>query len=357
MKLISLICTLFLLGILPAHAQIFARYIDSVRIAYHMPELAVAVVSADSIMYQQCAGYKKINTQLQATPTDRFRIGSCTKTITAFIAALLVKEGKIKWDTKLFDIYPELKAKSNAAYHDITLLDLLSFRTKLCKYTYTDPVPVRDQFTGNEDKQRYQFMQWALGLPPVAGSAATSFSNPGYTMAGLMLERASGRRYKQLVADLGRQLDIDFRFGAPNSADDQQPWGHNSGLLPEPPGDNYKLEWLLPAGNINMTVGDYAKFIQLQLQGLAGYSPLLSAAEFRFLHYGLPGFAVGWYWEEDERHRRVSHHAGNPGTFLSQAYVHAAAGRGYILLTNVQSPQAEEGLALVYAEMQRRYGK
>src|SRR5262249_15906479 len=112
--------------------------------------------------------------------------------------------------------------------------------------TYTDPVPRKSQFSGTQDEQRYQFVKWVLQQPPVSSVNEVSFSNPGYTAAALIMEKAAGKSYEDLVSELGRELDIDFRFGQPNEKDDMQTWGHNASLVPEPPGDNYKLNWLLP---------------------------------------------------------------------------------------------------------------
>ena len=354
MRIKTLLTALLLMTISSINAQPIAAFADSIRKAYNIPELGIAVITADSVTEMQHLGYTKINTGRAASATDRFRIGSNTKTVTAFIAALLVKQGKIAWNTKFFTLYPELKAQSKPGYYNMTLQDLLSFRSRLNKYTYTDALPVKEQFHGSEGEQRYQFIQWALSQQPVAANAVYSFSNPGYTAAGLMLEKAAGKSYNQLVTELGAQLGIDFHFGAPNSTDTLQPWGHDANLAPEPPGESYKLEWLLPAGNISVSLPGYAKFIQLQLRGLQGRSDLLTKEEFTFLHYGLPTFALGWFWATDELGHKRSWHTGNPGTFLSQVYIDAYAGKAYILFTNVQSAEAEEGLGIIYQELKRR---
>jgi CubicO group peptidase (beta-lactamase class C family) len=238
-------------------------FADSVRRLYHIPELAYAVISSTDILELQVLGVRKIHTVREARPDDRFRIGSNTKAITGFIAAELVKQDRIKWDTEFFDLYPELKAKSNKAYHHLTLLNLLTFRTRLFSYTYTYSEPAIDRFKGNEDEQRFQFTKWFFQHQPVPGRDSFHFSNLGYVAAGLMLEKVSGKTYKELVADLGKRLGVYFAYGNPNTNDSLQPWGHNSSLVPEPPGDNFRLNWLLPAGNINMNLPDYAKFIQL----------------------------------------------------------------------------------------------
>jgi CubicO group peptidase (beta-lactamase class C family) len=38
-------------------------------------------------------------------------------------------------------------------------------------------------------------------------------------MAGMMMEKAAGKPYKQMVKDLGGTLGIDFEFGQPNNTD------------------------------------------------------------------------------------------------------------------------------------------
>ena len=348
---ITIICILFFA---PARAQKLQAFADSIRQAYHIPELGYAVVSADSVLELQVMGVHKRKTHDAASLKDRFRIGSNTKAITGFIAAQLVDKGKLSWDTKFFEICPELRLNSEPAYYDLTLQQLLSFRTKLFPYTYTYDKPTQDQFSGDEDQQRYQFIQWFLQHPPVQTDDSINFSNLGYVAAGLMLEKASGKSYKELVIALGAQLHIDFHFGQPN-ADPDQPWGHDAKLSPEPPQDDYKLNWLLAAGNINVSLPDYAKFIQLQLQGLQGKSKLLTKKEFNFLHYGLERFSIGWFSDTDEHSHIFSHNTGNPGTFLTSVYVYKDENRAYILFANAQTDETEEGLDVLYDELKKRY--
>ncbi len=354
--LLLIICLLFTYTG-PAHSQPLKHFADSIRRAYKIPELGYALISADSVYEIDVAGTKKWGTNTPAETSDLFRIGSNTKAITGFIAALLVKQGKIKWDTKFFDLYPELKAKSRKEYHDLTLLNLLTFRSRLFAYTYTNDTPVKGQFTGNEDEQLYQFAKWFFQSKPVNAKDSIHFSNLGYIAAGLMLEKASGKTYRQLVTELGTKLGINFHFGQPNNTDINQPWGHNAALVPEPPGDNYKLNWLLPAGNICVSLPDYIKFIQLELSGLAGRSELLTREEFHFLHFGLKRFSVGWFWHKDEQGQNFSHNTGNPGTFLTSVYVYPGLDRAFILFSNAQTDAASEGFDVLYDEMKSKYGK
>ena len=339
------------------NGQTTIAFADSIRKLYKIPELGYAVVSSSEILELTTIGIKRINTSIIAEPNDKFRIGSNTKAITGFIAALLVKQKKINWDTKFFDLFPELKTKSNRAYYNLTLLNLLTFRTKLFPYTYTNSEPTQDQFSGNEEDQRYQFATWFFQHKPVKSKDSINFSNLGYIAAGQMLEKASGKPYKEMVIDLGHQLGINFGFGNPNAIDTLQPWGHDKDLNPEAPGNNYKLNWLLPAGNINVSLPDYAKFIQLQLKGLSGKSDLLTKDEFNFLHFGLTKFSVGWFWMTDEHNQIYSYNIGNPGTFLTKVYVFKDIDRAFILFTNSQTTDTDTGLNILYEELKRKYGR
>jgi hypothetical protein len=101
---------------------------------------------------------------------------------------------------------------------------------------------------------------------------------------------------------------------------------------------------LLPAGNININLPDYVKFIQLQLKGLKGESDLLTATEFNFLFTALPEFAIGWSLSKDKNDRVLYANTGNPGSFLSRVIVCKETNTAYILLFNAQTDEAYTAL-------------
>jgi len=327
-----LVFAFFLSFITTFYGQKNSSLADSIRIQYKIPELAYAVVSSDSIFEIQSLGLQRYNSSYKAKIDDKFRLGSLTKTITSYIATLLVNQGKIKWNTKFFDLYPELKAKSNPATYNFTLQNFLTFRANLGIWSYGNETPTQNEIKGNNQQQRYQFIAWFLQQNPVLEKQPVYWSNPSYVAAGLMLEKATGKTYETLVHELGKSLNIDFDFGSPNLKDKKQPWGHDENLEPEKPSLNYKLNWLSSAGNIKVSLPDYCKFTQMQLQGLLGKSKLLTTAEFNNMHYGLPDFAFGWEWEIKENNQlRYSFHNGNPGTFLTKVYLCASINKAFIL--------------------------
>jgi len=329
--------------------QISANYADSIRIKYKIPELAFAVISADTIFELQVLGIQRINTDFKANPDDRFHIGSNTKAITSLIAALLVEQGQIKWNTKFFGLFPQLKQKSKKKYQNITLQDLLTFRGKLPAYTYTFDNPTKDQIKGDDNEQRLQLAEYFISQKPMKkNSEGLTPSNVDYIIAGLMLEKASGKPYKQLVTSFGNTEGISFNFDYPNLSDTLQPWGHDRNLNPLPPFDNYKLNWLLSAGNINISLPDYIKFIQLQLKGLKGETKILSSQTFEKLLYGLPVFSYGWFNKiDDKTSYHIAYNEGDAGAFISWVEIIKEMDKAYIVLTNSATKETKEGISVL----------
>ncbi|RZJ52308.1 MAG: class A beta-lactamase-related serine hydrolase [Flavobacterium sp.] len=339
------------------YGQKNASLADSIRIKYKIPELAYAVVSSDSIFEMDALGFQRYGSSYKAKMDDKYRLGSITKTVTSYIATLLVKEGKIKWDTRFFDLYPELKAKSNPETYNFTLQDFLTFRAKLSIWSYGNETPTQKEIKGNNQQQRYEFIAWFFQQNPVLEKQDIYWSNPSYVAAGLMLEKATGKTYETLVEELGKSLNIDFDFGQPNLKDKNQPWGHDENLVPEKPASNYKLNWLSSAGNINVSLPDYCKFTQMQLLGLQGKSKSLSAAEFNNMHYGLSKYSFGWESEINEKSGlKYSFHNGTPGTFLTKVYLCKDINKAFIIFANVQSEEADKGLMLLLEKLQQQYG-
>jgi D-alanyl-D-alanine carboxypeptidase len=334
---------------------------DSIRTAFGIPEMGYAVVSADSILEVRTFGIKRADSSIPAEPGDRFHLGSCTKAITGFIAGLMVSRGQIDWETRFFDLCPELEAASNAAYSDITLVDLSSHRAWLQPLTEDEEFPEIGKFHGAVAEQRFQFVAWALTLEPVETEEAISYSNAGYSAAALMLERASGKTWEELVGDLGHELDLDFGLSWPNASDPKQPWGHtqgDSGLVPTPPTDEYDLHWVEPAGDINMSVLDYAKFLQMQLRGLRGDGPLLSREEYEFLHSGMPDhYSIGWAWGENDQGHLVSAHSGSADTFWCYARVIKDIDRAYAVFANCGSEDCDAGVRKLLVRLMKEYGR
>jgi|GEM_PF-4351682 len=336
------------------HPQSIASYADSLRQAYAIPELGYAIVDTTGTLELEVLGIKQAGTDRAAEITDHFRIGSITKTITGLVAKELVDGGVLKADTRLFDLVPELKPNSRKVYRDLTLTDLLAFRARLLPWTYTDSDPDPALFKGDADAQRIQLMQWAVRQTPVPKGNGFHFSNLSYLAVGLMLERATGRPFRELVQQWGRTHGIEFRFGAPNVADSLDTWGHTADGTPEAPAQDPKLEWLLAAGGINMSLPEHAALTRIQLIAAMKMVPRLSKKGFAQLQQKDPLYAPGWRWTTDADSTVRLYHVGNPGSFLTEVFLHPYSGRAYLLYANEQSAGAKQALDALYLRLVKR---
>ena len=93
---------------------------------YGLPALAAAVAKQGKVVAAGVAGVRRVGTTIPVTLHDRFHIGSDTKAMTALLGAMLVEEGKLRWNTTVGEIYPELVSSMAPGTKAITLEQLLS---------------------------------------------------------------------------------------------------------------------------------------------------------------------------------------------------------------------------------------
>lgn len=313
-----------------------------------IPEMAFAVITKDSILIQEVVGFHQIkDKQSNAKISDYFHLGSNTKAITGFIAAKLVEEQKINWDTKYFDLFPHLKNTSNNAYSNITLVDLLTHRANIQPYTSGNEYQKLPVFSGNKKNKRQQFSEYVLTQNPINNASVFNYSNAGYSIAAMMLEKVSNKSWEELIITyLRNDLELSVIFGWPNRNYDNQPYGHwieNNNLVAISPNIQYDLSLAEPAGDLSMNIKDYSKFIQLNIEGLAGINNFLTATTYNFIHSSNNDYAIGWgnYTDNDEQ---ISEHTGSDGTFFSYTQIDRKKLIGYIVLVNSGSETAQKGV-------------
>lgn len=347
-----------------ANGQQLQNTAVAIREAHQIPALAYAVVTPDSILELAVIGFHRAGSVEEAhaaTSSDYFHIGSNTKAVTGFVAAYLVEQGKIEWTTMFFDLFPAWKDESNPAFHDMTLADLLSHRAGVKPYTSGPAYRLLPHFEGTKSEQRRQFVQHVLREEQIkAKEKAYDYSNAGYSAAALMLEEVTQKSWEQLTDEiLAGHLQLNYRFGWPNSHALNQPWGHwveQDTLVALSPSVSYSLRLGEPAGDISMPLTDYARFIQLNLQGLTGRDNLLKAETYEFLHYGFQDYAIGWGNVKSEK-RQLSEQVGSAGTFYCYALLDKKKKLAYIVICNSGAPKAVEGSLLLRDKLIAEYGR
>jgi CubicO group peptidase (beta-lactamase class C family) len=331
------------------HAQILTSVADSIRIKNGIPEMSYAIIGPASILELHTSGHHRIddpNTRTQSDIRDYFHLGSNTKAITSFIAAILVEEKKINWDTRFFDIFPTWLSMSNPAYEEITLQNLLSHQAGIPAYTDGAEFAILPVFEGEKEQQRKEFAQHILRSNPLGPIGSYHYSNADYTLAASMLEKVSGESWEALVKDIiGDQLGMQFKFGWPNSNHDTtQPYGHwieDNRIKALTPDNPYKISLIQPGADLSMPITDYAKFVQLHLNGLLGQDNELKASTYKFIHFGIKDYSMGWS-NGLIGDKSVSFHTGSAGTFYTYAMIDSTEKRAYVIMMNCAHPLAKQ---------------
>lgn len=314
---------------------------------YKMPGLSAILIDQGKV-YLSVKGKRKRGAEAELQLTDHLHLGSNTKAMTGFLAARLVEEGKIKWDTRVLDIFPAWKTTAKAAYHEITLQDLLSHRARIHPFTTGLEFMIIPTYEGTNVEKRKSFSQWLLGLEPVAlEPSGYTYSNAGYTLASTMLEAVTGEAWESLLARyLFTPLGIEVSYGWPARQDTTQVWGHLNGAPHDPNGDYHLGVLVAPAGDVSMSTQDYAKFLQQQLKGLAGEDDLLPAKTLQFLHQantGTTDYGIGW-GRSTQAGKLMSYHDGSAGTFYCHALLFRAEGKALAVLSNAADQQTIQGI-------------
>lgn len=311
---------------------------------YHVPAMVVMVMNSRIIMLQEVHGVRVIDKQSQVTLDDFFHIGSCSKSVLAVMVARFVEQKKIMWQTRFFDVFPELKADANSAYSDITLEDLFLCKAGIKAYTNAEAEPFPDYSPSISDK-RLEFIKYLIKQPPSSekkdGKFQHLYSNASYTMASAMLERVSGEKYEDLVKKtLMDDLGMSVHIGWPNSISPDQPWGHmitKDKVEVFTPDHDYKIPYLItPAGDLSMTPKDYARYTQLHLQGLRGSDNYISSEAYRYIHYGHEGFSLG-VANGILGGKRYSGFDGSAGTFFCRSIIIPESDFAFTIMTNAGS--------------------
>ena len=319
-------------------------WLEAQRTAWRVPGLAVALVKDGQVVYLKGFGFRDAAQTLPVDTDTMFRGASTTKAVAAATVAMLVDDGKLAWDAPVTTYIPELRFAGGDEYKSVSLRDMLSHRTGLPRH---ELLWYHNQtLTPQGLAARLPFLQ--VSAPP---RARYQYNNLMYVLAGLAIERVSGQNWgtfarARLLAPLGMNR---FTLSAPEMAlDNNHAVGHitrTRNLIPIP----LRHDPLLgPAGAFNASIGDYAKWVQLQL-GMGQYAgrrlistasmaamwePLIlssetpAAPDFQRGHYGL-----GWRIDRYRDTVRVAH-GGDLNGFTPRVVLLPQMNAGLAVLVN-----------------------
>ncbi|MDT9001829.1 serine hydrolase domain-containing protein [Paucibacter sp. APW11] len=320
-----------------------------------VPAIAAAEIRAGQLNRLAVAGQRRNDGQDPVQLGDRWLIGSNGKPITAALIARLVDQGRLAWDTPLAELLPELKAGMHSAYRKVTLLELLSHRAGLPENV--SDLKFFERFAHDRralPAQRLAYVSRALRDKPIAPPGSKiSYSNTGFILAAVIAERHTGRDWETLMREqLMAPLGMDsLAFGTTGAG---EPRGHLKGKPALRPEDSNPLMFA-PAGNVSMSLQDWARFCLDQLAGARGEGRLLSQDSYQRLQSlragALPASqktpaALGWGVQASVAGRPgpVLLHGGSDGNWFALVALFPESGDGALVVANAGPDMGGEQL-------------
>lgn len=322
---------------------------ESYLAKYEVPGMAISVVKPDTIYYG-VAGVKRIGIPDEIDLYSKFQISSNTKAITAAIAATLVESGKIEWHSRIVDVIPSLAGEIRKEYANVTLEALLSNRGMIRPFEENTSKEWRNmpKSLASSSNPKIAFSKYALNLEPVEmGGESHSYSNGGFIIAGLLLERCSGKSWEQLVDAFTDQFGVEAFIGFPSQESTAGTHGHKkkSGKYkPVTPDEEEELgSFFAPAGNLSVSILELSRLMAQHLQGLMGMDNILRSTTYEKLHYGLEDYALGWYnGKIGDTEQQFSYHGGSLGTYSSAIMISADREVAILVLINSDDKKTSE---------------
>jgi CubicO group peptidase (beta-lactamase class C family) len=231
---------------------------------WNVPGMAIAIVRNDSVLLSKGYGVLEVNKPEKVNDKTLFAIASNTKAFTSAALAMLVDEGKIKWDDQVIKYIPWFQLYDPYVTQNMKIRDLLSHRSGLETFS-GDLLWYGSNYSREEVIRRARFLKPKYGFREHFG-----YSNIMYLTAGEIVHAVTGISWDQFINDrifkpLGMvrtNTSVKALKGLNNVA---QCHTDSAGKVISIP----YLDWdnIGPAGSINSCVNDLSKWVKLQLNG------------------------------------------------------------------------------------------
>ena len=277
-----------------------------------LPALAAIVFDDQKVIASGAIGVRKFGDPTLVTIEDSFHLGSCTKAMTATLAARIVERGEISWTTTVKEALSLQNVDS--ALENITLLELMSHNAGMPASLKNQPPGLWKYLYYNNTWQkgakgradRLKVAELLFSATPAQAVGSYKYSNAGFMIAGAMLEAATDTEWEDLMrTELFKPLGMKNCGFGPAARPDKvdQPWPHKLGndkpLLVTPliraPESWDNPRSLGPAGTVSCAISDWAKFGQLHLGDGGDYISTESMSKLHEVRNASARSALGWF--------------------------------------------------------------
>jgi CubicO group peptidase (beta-lactamase class C family) len=349
-----IIALLTLSQVRPAPAQEstlngFDDYVNKALKDWGVPGVAIAIVKNDQIVFAKGYGVRKLG---EPTPVDEktlFAIGSSSKAFTAAAIAMLVDEGKMKWDDPVTKYLPGFQLFDPYVTREITVRDLLCHRSGLDR---GDFIWYGTPYDRDEIWNRIRYVK-----PSSSFRSKFGYQNIMYLTAGQIVSRVSGKSWDDFIREriftpLGMSSsNTSIRaFAGQNNV--STPHGKIDEKVLTIPWRN--IDNIAPAGSINSNVVDMAQWVRLQLgEGSYKGARLISSGAVSEMHEPqtiipkdpqlslfMPdshfrSYGLGWMLQ-DYKGRKVVQHGGAIDGMIAMVGMIPEERLGVVVLSNLQ---------------------
>jgi CubicO group peptidase (beta-lactamase class C family) len=254
-------------------------YIANAVRTWKIPGLSVAIVRNDSLIYAKGFGVTEVGTSTPVDERTLFEIGSSSKAFTATLVAMMVSDGKMRWDDRLSTYLPEFRMYDPIASDQVTLRDALSHRSGIAR---GELAWLGSGLGRDEVLRRVRFLK-----PEAPFRSRFSYQNMMYLAAGEAAAKAAGTTWEQLLQQriltplgMTASLPTSRTLATTNVA---KPHGvERDSVFVEPP---FEAENIAPAGSILSNAVDMGQWLRFQLNdGVINGKRLVSSAALRETH-------------------------------------------------------------------------
>ncbi|HXR32452.1 MAG TPA: serine hydrolase domain-containing protein [Verrucomicrobiae bacterium] len=164
------------------------------------PGLALLVLKNGHVVFEKGYGVAELRTHTKIESKTNFRLASVSKQFTAMAIMLLVHDGKLRYDEKLTDVFPDFPDYGNS----ITIRNLLNHTSGLPDYgdllmkQYSDTS--MEKIPQIKDAGVLQLLEKQAGtsFPP---GTKWEYSNSGYAVLAMVVEKVSGKSFGEFLHD------------------------------------------------------------------------------------------------------------------------------------------------------------
>ena len=318
---VTVVFSIFSSGQVSSIEQVSSREIDQIFSSLksaEAPGAAVLVVRHGREVFRHGYGVTDRRTLHRIEPNTNFRLASFTKQFTAACIMLLVRDGKLHYDDRLTDIFPEFPAYGKA----ISIRNLLNHTSGLPDY---EDLLMAEYPNTPEDKIPQILDVGVLKLLEQQGSgkfppgSEWQYSNSGYAVLAMIVEKVSGKAFGQFLHDrifAPLKMNNTLAYEKGKNEVPHRAYGHTKDKEGWRETDQSPTSAVLGDGGIYSSVDDLAKWDRAlrnhTLLTEAEMQPALTPAQPTANPAKSPAgkavsYGFGWFLDPYQTHKRMSH--------------------------------------------------